>query len=505
MIKETFFLSGINLSGKVLGLIKVVVLASIYGAGSIYDGYIIAYTLPTTLPQILTIIISTIFIPQYHKKDRSEKSSWSGLNTILTLIVLISLSTTLLLFLFSEQIVGFLAPGISVETNVIAVDLFRMMSISTFLIGISSFFISLSYARNKFFLASLDSLIINTMIIMYILIYGVESSITSIVVLIVLGFTINLMILMYSNRDFLIRYIRLGIDYRHDDFMSPLKKSLPIIIGYVGAITTSIVDQWFASYEQVGAISVLAYASMLFLLPMEVFGKAVMDTYFTKFSQLSNERDALLKSYHEGMNIIFFILIPISLFLLLSNTELIRVIFERGEFSSDDTLLTSLVLSALSLGLVLRAVTYFNYRLLHAIDKSWIAISVGLIGVVINIIFNFILAKYYGLVGIALATTISILSSVVLSCVLLKKFYNIKYYRYLNKNLVKIILIALGSIFIYDYLVNKYSCNATEGCFYMFHLAMLLFLPVIFIFVGYLLKVKEVSSLLEYVKHRKNA
>lgn len=223
MIKETFLLSGINLSGKILGLIKVVVLASIYGAGSIYDGYIIAYTLPTTLPQILTIIISTIFIPQYHKRDRSNKSAWSGLNTILSLIVVISLSTTLLLFLFSEQIVGFLAPGIDMQTNEIAVNLFRMMSISTFLIGISSFFISLSYARNKFFLASLDSLIINTMIIMYIFIYGIESSITSIVVLIVLGFTINLMILMYSNRDFLIRYIRLGFDYRHDDFISPLK------------------------------------------------------------------------------------------------------------------------------------------------------------------------------------------------------------------------------------------------------------------------------------------
>lgn len=249
----------------------------------------------------------------------------------------------------------------------------------------------------------------------------------------------------------------------------------------------------------------LAYASMLFLLPMEVFGKAVMDTYFTKFSQLSNERDALLKSYHEGMNIIFFILIPISLFLLLSNTELIRVIFQRGEFSSSDTTLTSLVLSALSLGLVLRAITYFNYRLLHAIDKSWIAISIGLIGVIINIIFNFVLAKYYGLVGIAFATTISIFSSVVLSCILLKKYYDIQYYRYIDINFVKIIIVALVSIFIYDYLVNEYSCNVEESCFYIFNISMLVLLPVVFIFLGYLVKVKEVSSLLEYVKYRKNA
>ena len=82
MIKNTLFLSGINLSGKVLGLIKVIILASIYGASSTYDAYIIAYTLPTTLPQILTIIISTIFIPQFHKKSRDTKESWDGLNTI---------------------------------------------------------------------------------------------------------------------------------------------------------------------------------------------------------------------------------------------------------------------------------------------------------------------------------------------------------------------------------------------------------------------------------------
>lgn len=505
MIKETFLLSGINLSGKVLGLIKVVILASIYGAGSIYDGYIIAYTLPTTLPQILTIIISTIFIPQFHKKDRTTKSSWGGLNTILTLIVFISLSTTVILYTFSEHVVSFLAPGISKETNIIAIELFRMMSISTFLIGVSSFFISLSYARNKFFLASLDSLIINTLVITYCFIYGVKSDISSIVILIVIGFLLNFLILTYSNRDYLFRYIRLGLDYRHDDFVSPLKKSLPIIIGYVGAITTSIVDQWFASYEQIGAISILAYASMLFLLPMEVFGKAVMDTYFTRFSQLSNERDALLRSYHEGMGLIFFILIPVSLFLLLSNTEIIRVIFERGEFSSSDTHLTSLVLSALSLGLVLRAVTYFNYRLLHAIEKSWLAISVGLIGVVINIIFNYILAKHLGLVGIALATTISILSSVILSCVLLKKFYDIQYYKYVTCNLIKIISISLLSIFLYAYIIEKIDCAIGGTCFFIFNFAMLFFITVVFFVAGYVFNVNEVRTLVEYVKHRRNA
>jgi len=508
MIKNTLFLSGINLSGKVLGLIKVIILASIYGASTTYDAYIIAYTLPTTLPQILTIIISTIFIPQYHKKVRDTKESWNGLSTIFTMVVLISLCGTSLLYYFSGNIIHMLTPGISEETNRIAVDLFKIMSLSTLLIGISSFFISLSNARQKFFLASLDSLIINTAIISYCFIFKNESDISSIVFLILFGFFVHLIILMISNYDFLIKFIRLRLAFTHEDFISPMKKAIPIIVGYLGAISTSIVDQWFTSYEEIGSLSVLSYAVMIFLLPMEVFGKAVMETYFSRFSKVSSDTSALIKSYHEGFKLILFILIPISIFLLISNKELIKLIFERGEFGAADSELTSLVLSALSLGLILRAITYFNYRLLHAIDKSWLAISIGLIGVFINILFNYILSKHYGLVGIAISTTISTLSSVVLSCILIKKFYNIKYYRYFNLNFIKILFTATILLTAYNYAYENFvPVLFLDNDFFIlaYNIGLLISIPILFFILGSVVKINEVMSFLNYLKLNKHA
>lgn len=505
MIKNTLFLSGINLSGKVLGLIKVVILASIYGASVTYDAYTIAYTLPTMLPQILTIIISTIFIPQYHKKIRDTKESWRGLNAILTLIILVSLCGTVLLYSFSGQIINALTPGISDETNKIAIELFKIMSLSTLIIGISSFFISLSNAREKFFLASLDSLIINTAIITYCFIFRDTTEMSIIVTLIVLGFAVHLMILLFSNRDIVKKFIRLNLAFGHEDFVAPVYKSVPIIVGYIGAISTSIVDQWFTSYQDIGALSILSYAVMLFLLPMEVFGKAVMETYFTRFSKVSDDMSALVKSYHEGFNLILFILFPVSCYLLMSNIELVSIIFERGEFDSSSTQLTSLVLSALSLGLFLRAITYFNYRLLHAIDKSWLAITIGLLGVIINIFFNYVLSKQFGLVGIAMATTISTLSSVVLSCLLLKRFYNIKYYKFLNLNFIKILISSILTLFIYNYIYDNYLpaiVQFNELYNTIYNISLLAIIPVFFFVFGFIIKINEVVSLYNYMKKK---
>jgi len=313
---------------------------------------------------------------------------------------------------------------------------------------------------------------------------------------------------MISNYDFLIKFIRLRLAFTHEDFISPMKKAIPIIVGYLGAISTSIVDQWFTSYEEIGSLSVLSYAVMIFLLPMEVFGKAVMETYFSRFSKVSSDTSALIKSYHEGFKLILFILIPISIFLLISNKELIKLIFERGEFGAADSELTSLVLSALSLGLILRAITYFNYRLLHAIDKSWLAISIGLIGVFINILFNYILSKHYGLVGIAISTTISTLSSVVLSCILIKKFYNIKYYRYFNLNFIKILFTATILLTAYNYAYENFvPVLFLDNDFFIlaYNIGLLISIPILFFILGSVVKINEVMSFLNYLKLNKHA
>jgi putative peptidoglycan lipid II flippase len=507
MIKQTLVLSGINLSGKALGLLKVIILASIYGAGTTYDAFIIAYTLPTLLPQILTTIITTIFIPQFHKKDRTSIESWHGLNVLFTFVIILSLFASLALFLFAENIVTLIAPGITDTTFSKAVILFRIMSVTTFVIGVSSYFIALSNAKEKFYLASIDGLIINSLVILYCFVYRTDSNIETVSILIVSGFFIHLITLLNANKETIRSNIRFNFNYRHDDFIKPMSKSIPIVVGYIGALSTGIVDQWFSSYEDSGAISILSYATMLYLLPMEVFGKAVMQTYYTRFSTLSSEQDKLANSYSEGIKLILFIMLPISLFLLFSNYNLISLIFERGNFSSDSTQLTSYVLSALALGLIFRIFTYFNYRLLHSRGRSWSAISIGLAGVLINIISNILLAPNFGLIGIATATTISLLFSAIISYILIRKDIEVRFLSYLDRNTIKIIIVSILSITIYSQIsttaLNSFCVSNNQSCIIGINILTLMTLPFIFFLFGYISRVNEVRYVTKYLSIKK--
>jgi len=505
MIKQTLFLSGINLSGKLLGLLKIIVLASIYGAGSVYDAYIIAYTLPTVLPQILTTIITTIFIPQFHKKSRVSIESWEGLNVLFTFVVTLSFSLTMVLYVYAGSIVPMLAPGADDKTLEMAISLFKVMSISTFIIGVSSFFIALSNATEKFYLASIDSLIINSIVIAYCFIYTDESDIEIITYLLIIGFCIHLFIMIYSNREVVLSKIRFNLNYKHEDFKNPMSKSIPIVVGYVGAVSSGIVDQWFSSYEDMGSISVLSYAAMLYLLPMEVFGKAIMQTYFTRFSSLSNDKTRLINSYSEGIKLILFIIIPVSIYLLISNQSLIGLIFQRGNFTDADAYITSNVLSALALGLVFRIVAYYNYRLLHSAGQSWMAISIGLIEVLVNIIFNYLLSPSFGLVGIALATTISLLASSFISCLLLKKYYAIQYLKFIDFNFLKIVLSSLVCVFSYDSIISNELvgvCSVGELCYILINVSLIAALPILFFAICYFLKVREIIDIIKYIGYK---
>jgi putative peptidoglycan lipid II flippase len=69
----------------------------------------------------------------------------------------------------------------------------------------------------------------------------------------------------------------------------------------------------------------------------------------------------------------------------------------------------------LSIGIIARSITYFNYRVLHAMIQPWTQVKIGLVGVLTNAVLNALLIRPLGLGGIALATSLSLIQSAVLS------------------------------------------------------------------------------------------
>jgi len=285
---------------------------------------------------------------------------------------------------------------------------------------------------------------------------------------IIAGFAIQLLILLGSNKKIIMEYIRFRFNFFHPDFIKPLSSAVPLIVGYIGAVFIGIVDQWFASFEDVGSISILTYAVLLAFLPMEIFGNAIIQTFYPRLSKyLSTDQVSKgIKIYQQGLQLIVFILLPASLFLIFANLNLVQIIFQRGAFDYNDSLLTSSVISALAIGLLMQGITYYNYRVLHAAQKSWYAIYIGLIGVLFNALFNYLLAPVYGITGIAYATAISLFLQCLLSTIILYKIYKINFLSEYILKPIKLFTISAASIFLYVYtveLIQTSYCDAS-GC-----------------------------------------
>jgi putative peptidoglycan lipid II flippase len=203
----------------------------------------------------------------------------------------------------------------------------------------------------------------------------------------------------------------------------------------------------------------------------------------------------------RGMKIIMFVSIPIVTIMLVSGKVLVEIAFERGEFIERDTIQTTYAFFFYSIGLIFIALRDYFVRCFIAIKSSKIIMYTSISAVAINIVASVILSKYIAHGGIALGTSISFfIQAIVLFTFLYKKgqFSNGTPSPIL-KDIIKMI-ISFILLFISSYFLEPYLTQLNK---YLHLLIMSVFTFTIFIIISYLLKLNEISVLLNILKRKK--
>lgn len=414
--------SALNLIGKLLGMAKNLMIAAIFGATATLDAFWVAYLLPFTIPSIVKGVAATVFIPRFMASIRGDASSsdWRGANTFFSCTVILVGVFALLLIIWPEVAVYLTAPELDSETAALAADVLRYMSLGMILLGASAALTALSYAFDRFTVPALESVISNVAIILTCIFLTESMGLMGLVIGVLIGPVLHFLLLVYDNRAELIHRVRPAMAFSHPDFNSSVKQLTPLLVGYGSALTMSIVDQIFASGLASGSISVFSYAMMLAGLPMAVFGEAVLNTFYTPLSRYNARGSAkrMLVVLMRGLRILIIGFVPISVALIVFRETFVSLLFEHGNFGSDDTVLTANTMAALALGLTFHAVAYLNFRIFHAMNRSWVPVSIGVFGAVINVYLDWLFIDRYGIAGIALATSVTGILSAAISAVL---------------------------------------------------------------------------------------
>lgn len=440
-------LSAVTLAGKLLALLKTAVIAALFGAGAALDAFWVAYSLPLLLPGILTTVVTVAFVPRFMRGlDRTAgPEAWRGANSLFTLILLLSLGAAALMAWQADALVRVLAPGLAPDAHAHAVELTRVLLPAVPLMTLSSLLAAISTARERFLVPALEGIVANVVLIACALTLAPRLGVSALVLGTLLGIVAYALLLAWSLRSVLARSIRPAFAWRHADFRAPLAHLLPLLLGSAGAMLTTLVNQYFLSRAGEGAISALNYALMFAYLPVEVFAQSVVTAVYPSLGRAFAHDDRALASVvlGDGVRLVTLLTLPFAVALVLLAQPLLVALLERGQFDPQATAATAAALQLLAAGVWFRAFAFLNYRVLHAALRPWLQVAIGALGVATNAALNAWLAERWGLRGIALATTLAMAQSALLSWLAVRVVLGLRARAGLVPELVRIVLAVL--------------------------------------------------------------
>lgn len=441
---------------KLIGMLRDVVLANYYGTSNVSDAYLIAVSVPTLLFYFIGHALSTAFQPIYNKVkvEKSELEADTYMNNLVCVSLIISAVLVVVLLAFPAFVVKLFASGFDAETNAIAVKIIRISSPSLFFMTIVNVWSGYLHAKNNFIVSAGISLPRNISIIISIVIsalYGLEW--LGIGLLLAYFFEFLLLLPFVLKNGFKPRIL---INFKCTEIKETWGLVVPIILGVGVSQINKIIDRSLASIIAVGAISALTYASVINTAIQEILVTTIITILFANCAKLVAEgNDKLVKQkLNKTLAIMQMLLIPAMFGVIVLAEPIVKLLLFRGSFDNNSLNLTVTALRFYTIGLIFVAFRDTMVKVFYAYKETKLTTIISIISIIINIIFNFILAKYMGVSGLALATSISaIVNCVVLFILLVKKIgdFNLKG---LFANLIKTIFIAAVMAIIVYFIYN---------------------------------------------------
>ena len=442
--------AALSLSGKVLAIAKTMLIAGLFGASLELDAFWVAYTLPTLLPGVLTSVVTVAFVPRFMKslEGRTGPEAWRGANTLFTAILAGSLVATVAIWAQAEWLVARLAPGLASEGAAEAARLTRIIAPSIPALTLIALLTAISNAHERFLLPTLEGVVTNVVLIAAALALAAHYGVSALAFGVVAGFLVQAAILVAGGRSVIRASLRPAFAWKHPDFVAPLAHMLPLLVGSIGAALTALVNQYFVSSLDAGAISALSYATMLAFLPVEVFGHAILTTYYPALGRAFAQgrlADAA-RAHGEATRFTLLLTLPAAAALWLLARPLVSALLERGRFDAGDAAATSAALAWLSFAIAFRALAYLNYRVIHAAIRPWTQVAIGLAGVATNVVLILAWLEPYGIAGVALATSVSMAQSALVSHLVVRRILGGERDRTLPRELARVV--ALTAAFV---------------------------------------------------------
>lgn len=507
-VKTVSIMAIIIMLAKVMGLLREMLIANLYGQGMESDMINTATQIPLLFfDMVLGVAILSTFVPIFNKYIEKEgrDAAMAFANNFATIVGLIASVAAVLGIIFAEPLVNLMVPGyadVPGKTEQTA-QLLRILFPSIVFTGMAYIAVGILQSFGEFTIPSLISVVSNGVMILYLIVFGNKLGLVGVAVSMLIAWLLQLVVQLPHLIKFGYRY-KFRLDFKDSGIREAAFIALPVLISSWVQPLCNVINMSFGSSLGDGAVSALNWANKIYIIMVGVFAYAITNFIFPKLSRISSgERsDEFAEMTRASVGYIIAIIALVCALFLALPEPVISVVFERGAFTQEAASITGEALFFYSFGMV-------GYAVCEVLNKSFYALSDGktpMITSIIGIAVNFIAAAllvgvlHRGVGGLALASAISSLAIAACLLIMINKRRSGVITKGFMINVVKI-LICGAVAFAVARVIDIFASEIGGGTLLTLVRLCVCALPavVVYVVMAYVIKVDEIRQAVRFL------
>jgi putative peptidoglycan lipid II flippase len=397
-----------------VGLVREILARRYFGVEGPVNAFTVAFQIPNLVRALAAdMALGAAFVPVFSELlEKGQRTrAWRVASTLFWLVLLGLGALTGLFMLFAPWIMRLF--GLGGDLDDLAAGLSRVLFPLVVLMGVSGIVVGILNSYEEFSVPALMPILWNVAIIVALVGFvpmfdSVDAQLYVYAGGVLAGTLIQAVTPVWwlRGRDGRIRAV---IDLRDPAVKRVFALMLPVTLG-IGLINFNlVVDTFFAArfVDPELAPSAIDAAFRIYMVPQGMFSVAVATVLFPRLSRLAARQDVpgFRETVSLGLRQIGFLLLPASAVAAVLAQPIVRLLYERGQFTADQTPVVASALAAFSLGLTFNGTMLMLNRAFFSLQTAWVPTSVALGNLGLNVVLDAALYRV-GVWGIPLATSL---------------------------------------------------------------------------------------------------
>ena len=407
-----------TLVSKLFAFVRESVVSAAFGIDSVKNAYDYAYA----IPGFLFVLIGGVNGPFHSslirvlaKKDKSEAPAI--VETVSTLVSILLVAVTILIVIFSGNLIGILGPKLAPEVKQLATLQLRIMAPMALLAGLIGIGFGTLNAVDNYLLPSISplfsSVVITTGVAAILWKFGEQLNTPqyfSLGAIILAGTTLGGAFLQWLAQ-LIVQWragmgtLKLRFNWHTPGVWDVFKVMIPATLSSGMLYINLNVDQFFVSGIP-GAAAGLRIATFIFITPLGIISNAILVPFYPVFSRLAAQENwSELKSrIRQGIFLGALSMLPFTAIFMSLALPIIKLGFERGQFNPEASQFVASLLVVYGFGMFFYMGRDVLIRVFYALGDGETPFKVSIINIFINAILDYFLVKNFGAPGLIMAT-----------------------------------------------------------------------------------------------------